>query len=159
VPGHHPLPVGKGRDGRPPAREQGGRFKGREVVVSADARHPSPPAPPHWLTEPRAVELYMELWQTPVATLWQDHHARAVARLAELERMLEDGKRPSWVFSSITAHENGLWLLPRAAKTAGIVIEGEPSRDGAQHDGHDDEDVSDEAFEAQMVELRARGEL
>ena len=44
--------------------------------MPADARHPSPAPPPHWLTEPRAVELYMELWQTPVATLWQDHHVR-----------------------------------------------------------------------------------
>src|SRR5215204_2330236 len=153
------MPVGESRDGRGPAQGQGGRFKGREIVIRADARHPDPPAPPHWLAEPRAIELYMELWQTPIATLWQGYHARAVARLAELERRLEDGNRAASTFSGIATLENGLWLLPRAAKTAGVVIEGEPARGRAQPDDQDDEDVSDEAFEAQVADLRARDEL
>jgi hypothetical protein len=124
VPGHHQLPVGRGRDGRGPARGDGGRFKSRgEVVLASTDRHPDPPAPPRWLVDPRAVELYMEAWQTPVSVLWAPHNADDVGRLAELELMLEGGDRRSWIFSAITTLRTNLWLLPKPMRTAGIRID------------------------------------
>jgi hypothetical protein len=69
---HQMLPVGAGRGGTSSKDDRGerGRFARKEIVLQPGDRHPDPPAPPRWLVDPRAIELYMEAWTVPVSVLW-----------------------------------------------------------------------------------------
>lgn len=129
-------------------------------MLSRSARHPDPPAPPDTL-DPRGCELYMELWALPVALLWEDWQANDVVRLVELELLRERGEAKGWIYSSIAALRTALYLTPKSLRAAGVRLEGETP--GGHHQDRDhgleDKDVSDEAFEAEVAELRARGEL
>jgi hypothetical protein len=134
---------------------------GRERVLSRSARHPDPPAPPDTL-DPRGVELHMELWGLPVALLWEDWQADDVVRLVELHLLRERGEAKGWIYSGIANLRTTLFLTPKALRAAGVRLEGTPSDlpHGGGDAGDDDElDVSDEQFEAEVAELRARSEL
>ena len=130
-------------------------------MLSRSVRHADPPAPPDTF-DPRGVELYMELWALPVALLWEDWQANDVVRLVELELLRERGEAKGWIYSGIANLRTTLFLTPKALKAAGVRLEGDAP--GALHHGgghdedEDDLDVSDEAFEAEVAELRARGE-
>jgi len=51
-------------------------------------------------------------------------------------------------------------LTPKALNATGVPLEGESAPSGpARENGDEEPDVTDEAFEAEVAELRARGEL
>ena len=129
-------------------------------MLSRQARHPDPPAPPDTL-DPRGVELYMELWALPIAVLWETWQATDVVGLVELELLRERGDAKGWIYSGIATLRTTLFLTPKALRAAGVRLEG-ATRDlphVVDDVGNPELDVSDEAFELEVAELRARGEL
>ena len=129
-------------------------------MLSRSARHPDPPAPPDTL-DPRGCELFLEYWSLPVAVLWEVWQANDVARLVELEVLRERGEAKGWIYSGIANLRTTLFLTPKALRAAGVRLEGETPAALPMGDTEDEDalDLSDEAFQAQVAELRARGEL
>jgi hypothetical protein len=148
------LPVGAGFGGRS-SRDAHGRFAPHETVLDASVRG-DPPAPPHWLG-PREVEIYLALWQLPIARLWQPWQDEDVAALASLQQQLEDGERKSWIYTARHALRTSLWLTPKAQRAAKIRIERD-ERDDDEDEDEDDELPDDEEWDEQL-ERQRRGEL
>jgi hypothetical protein len=64
-------------------------------------------------------------------------------------------------YSGIANLRTTLFLTPKALRAAGVRLEGETPAALPMGDTEDEDalDLSDEAFQAQVAELRARGEL
>jgi hypothetical protein len=124
------MPVSARAEGRPRRAGRDGAFMAREVVLSSD-EHGDPPAPPHYL-DPREVEVFLELWQEPVARLWEPGDAALVALLARMVVSLEGGATESWISARIMSLRSALFLSPRTRRSAGIRIErvDEPGPEG-----------------------------
>jgi hypothetical protein len=114
VPGHQPLPIGMGRDGRSRRTGHGGRFTSREVVLRAGEHGEAPRAPRH--LDPRERKVFRQLWKEPVAKLWEPGDAPLVALLAQMTVRLEDGAVESWVSARIMSLRSALFLSPRTRR-------------------------------------------
>jgi hypothetical protein len=108
--------------GRPRRTGRGGRFRTREVTLRSSERGEMPP-PPHHL-DPGEIELFAQLYATPVAKLWQQPFDRAlVALLAQVMVRIEDGNLDAWLSARLTSLQAHLFLSPRVRRTAGIHVE------------------------------------
>lgn len=112
-----------GRPGQiPGSRIQAARDKIIHLPSACELPVPPLPADRTWTDRERAR--WSELWQGPIANLWDDGHIGLVATLVVIESQILNGRFSAVMVSELRMLADSLCLSPSAMHRMGVRING-----------------------------------